>query len=83
MTDLVGAAVEGNYGAMHPIDKGVITEVVGKTAWVRWEYESGRVWNVNYKIKDLRSSYSEYDSPKGVYITGCRWWKCIWSGSLI
>ena len=69
MTDLVGAAVEGNYGAMHPIDKGVITEVVGKTAWVRWEYESGRVWNVNYKIKDLRSSYSEYDSPIGVYIT--------------
>ena len=69
MTDLVGAAVEGYYGVMHPIDKGVITEVVGDTAWVRWEYESGRVWNVNYKIKDLRSSYSEYDSPKGVYIT--------------
>ena len=83
MTDLVGAAVEGNYGAMHPIDKGVITEVVGKTAWVRWEYESGRVWNVNYKIKDLRSAYSECSSPVGVYITGCRWWKCIWSGALI
>ena len=72
MTDLVGTAVEGNYGVMHPIDKGVITEVVGDTAWVRWEYESGRVWNINYKIKDLRSSYSEYDSPKCVYITGCR-----------
>ena len=82
MTDLVGTAVEGNYGVWI-CDKGVITEVVGDTAWVRWEYESGRVWNVNYKIKDLRSSYSEYDSPKGVYITGCRWWRCIWSGPLI
>ena len=39
MTNLVGAAVEGNWGAMHPIDKGVITEVDGDTVWVRWEYE--------------------------------------------
>ena len=66
---IVGTTVEGNWGAMHPIDKGVITEVVGDTAWVRWEYESGRVWNNHYKIKDLRSAYSGYGSPIGVYIT--------------
>ena len=68
MTNFVGAAVEGNWGALHPIDKGVITEVDGETVWVRWEYESGRVWNCHYKLKDLRSTWPGHRSPVGVYI---------------
>ena len=53
MTNLVGA---------------VITEVDGDTVWVRWEYESGRVWNCHYKLKDLRSTWPGHRSPVGVYI---------------
>ena len=68
MTNFVGTAVEGNWGALHPIDKGVITEVDGETVWVRWEYESGRVWNCHYKLKDLRSTRPGHRSPVGVYI---------------
>ncbi len=36
----VGSKVEGNWGAMHPIDNGEVTAINGNLVTVQWEQSS-------------------------------------------
>ena len=66
----VGTKVEGNWGATYPNDEGVITGIKGKYATVRWEYESGRVWNCDYAISAFMKpgETTVNGSPIGVFV---------------